>query len=127
MFNFLTFLSAIIFVVIDFFYLNIIKEYFKNQIETVQNTPIKINILGTLLCYIFLIFGLNYFIIQPKRSVYDAFFLGILIYGVYETTNYALFTKWSFLTVVMDTLWGGTLFAITTFIISQIRKLTGKK
>ena len=126
MFNFLAFLSAIIFVVIDFFYLNIIKEYFKNQIENVQNTPIKINILGTLLCYIFLIFGLNYFIIQPKRSVYDAFFLGILIYGVYETTNYALFTKWSFLTVIMDTLWGGTLFAVTTFIISQIRKLTGK-
>jgi uncharacterized membrane protein len=126
MFNFLAFLSAIIFVVIDFIYLNLIKNYFKNQIETVQNTPMKVNILGTLLCYIFLIFGLNYFIIQPKRSVYDAFFLGILIYGVYETTNYALFTKWSFLTVIVDTLWGGTLFASTTFIISQIRKLTGK-
>jgi uncharacterized membrane protein len=122
MFNFLTFLSAIIFVVIDFIYLNLIKNYFKNQIETVQNTPIKINILGTLLCYIFLIFGLNYFIIQPKRSVYDAFFLGIVIYGVYETTNYALFSKWSIFTVIMDTLWGGTLFALTTFIISQIRK-----
>jgi hypothetical protein len=79
------------------------------------------------LCYIFLIFALNYFIIQPKRSVNDAFFLGILIYGVYETTNYALFTKWSFLTVVIDTLWGGTLFALTTFIINQIRKLVGKK
>jgi uncharacterized membrane protein len=122
MFNFFTFLSAIIFVVIDFIYLNLIKNYFKNQIETVQNTPIKINILGTLLCYIFLIFGLNYFIIQPKRSVYDAFFLGIVIYGVYETTNYALFSKWSIFTVIMDTLWGGTLFALTTFIISQIRK-----
>lgn len=126
MFNFLAFLSAIIFVSIDFIYINLIKNYFKNQIENVQNSPMKVNILGGFLCYIFLIFALNYFIIQPKKSVYDAFFLGILIYGVYETTNYALFTKWSFLTVIIDTLWGGTLFASTTFIISQIRKLTGK-
>jgi hypothetical protein len=124
MFNFLTLLSAIIFVVIEFFYLNIIKQYFKNQIEKVQKTPLKVNILGTLLCYVFLIFGLNYFIIQPKRSVSDAFLLGIVIYGVYETTSYALLSNWSFLTVVMDTLWGGTLFAITTFIINQIRKFT---
>lgn len=124
MFNFLTLLSAIIFVIIDFFYLNIIKQYFKNQIEKVQKTPLKVNILGALLCYIFLIFGLNYFIIQPKRSVSDAFLLGILIYGVYETTSYALLSNWSFLTVIMDTLWGGTLFAITTFIINQIRKIT---
>jgi uncharacterized membrane protein len=122
MFNFLTLLSAIIFVIIDFFYLTIIKQYFKNQIEKVQKTPLKINILGTLLCYIFLIFGLNYFIIQPKRSVRDAFFLGIVIYGVYETTSYALLSNWSFLTVIMDTIWGGALFAITTFIITQIRK-----
>jgi uncharacterized membrane protein len=126
MFNFLLLLSAIIFVAIDFIYINLIKNYFKNQIEKVQNSPMKVNLFAAMLCYIFLIFALNYFIIQPKRSVNDAFFLGILIYGVYETTNYALFTKWSFLTVVIDTLWGGTLFALTAFIISKIRKLTGK-
>jgi len=122
MFNFLLLLSAIIFVAIDFIYINLIKNYFKNQIEKVQNSPMKVNLFAAMLCYIFLIFALNYFIIQPKRSVNDAFFLGILIYGVYETTNYALFTKWSFLTVVIDTLWGGTLFALTAFIISKIRK-----
>ena len=126
MFVFLSLLSAIIFVAIDFMYINLIKNYFKNQIEVVQKTPMKVNLFASMLCYIFLIFALNYFIIQPKKSVSDAFLLGILIYGVYETTNYALFTKWSFLTVVIDTLWGGTLFAATTFIISQIRKLTGK-
>jgi len=126
MFNFLLLLSAIIFVAIDFIYINLIKNYFKNQIEKVQNSPMKVNLFAAMLCYIFLIFALNYFIIQPKRSVNDAFFLGILIYGVYETTNYALFTKWSFLTVVIDTLWGGILFALTAFIISKIRKLTGK-
>jgi uncharacterized membrane protein len=113
-------ISAIIFVVLDSIYLNLIKDYFVKQINLVQNSPIKIDFLAILLCYIFLIFGINYFIIQPNRSIQDAFILGIIIYGVYETTNKALLTKWSWLTVIMDTLWGGILFALTTYIIKKI-------
>ena len=110
-------LSAIIFVVIDFIYLNLTSKYFSNQIKIIQGSPIKMNFLATLLCYIFLIFGINYFIIKPNRSVQDAFLLGLVIYGVYETTNMALFSKWSWLTVFIDTLWGGILFALTTYIV----------
>lgn len=113
-------ISAIIFVVIDSIYLNLIKDYFSNQIQIIQGTPIKINFLATLLCYIFLIFGINYFIVKPNRSIQDAFLLGIIIYGVFETTNKALFSKWSWFTVIIDTLWGGILFALTTFIIKKI-------
>jgi uncharacterized membrane protein len=111
------FVSAIIIVLTDSIYLNFIKKYFTNQIQLVQNSPLKVNYLAVLFCYIFIIFGFNYFIIQPKRSVLDAFLLGIVTYGIYETTNMALFTKWSWLTVFMDTLWGGILFAITRFIV----------
>ena len=113
-------ISAILFVVLDSIYLNLIKDYFVKQINLVQNSPIKLDFLAILLCYIFLIFGINYFIIQPNRSIQDAFILGIIIYGVYETTNKALLTKWSWLTVIMDTLWGGILFALTTYIIKKI-------
>jgi uncharacterized membrane protein len=123
MFNILFLISAILFVAIDYFYLNLIKKYFTNQVKIVQGSTLKVNLLGTALCYIFLIFGINYFIIGPKKSAYDAFLLGILIYGVYETTNYALFSKWSILTVIMDTLWGGVLFAVVTFIINKLRYL----
>ena len=121
MFNILFLISAILFVVIDFLYLNLIKNYFANQVKIVQGSPLKVNLLGTLLCYIFLIFGINYFIISSKKSAYDAFLLGLLIYGVYETTNYALFSKWSIFTVIMDTLWGGILFFIVTFLINKLR------
>lgn len=121
MFNILFLISAILFVVIDFVYLNLIKNYFTNQVKIVQGSPLKVNLLGVVLCYIFLIFGINYFIIRPKKSAYEAFLLGLLIYGVYETTNYALFSKWSILTVIMDTLWGGVLFALVTFIINKLR------
>ena len=121
MFDFTLLISAIVFVTIDFFYLNLMKSYFANQIKKIQNKTMTINVLGVLLCYIFLIFGINYFIIKPKRSVQDAFLLGLIIYGVYETTNLATFSDWSLFMVVMDTLWGGVLFALTTYIVSLVR------
>jgi uncharacterized membrane protein len=114
-------ISAITFLVLDFLYLNFIKDYFSNQIKLIQGSPIQMNYLATFLCYIFLIFGINYFIIGPNRSIKDAFLLGIVIYGVFETTSKALFAKWSWITVIIDTLWGGILFALTTYIIKLIR------
>jgi uncharacterized membrane protein len=99
------------------------KPYFQRQIQRIQGSSIEMNLVGALLCYTFLITGLYYFIIQPRKDVKEAFLLGIVIYGVYETTNYALFKKWSLLTVFIDTLWGGLLFAMTTYIVQLFRKI----
>ena len=118
MFNFTLLISAIIFIVLDSVYLNYMKGHFEKQIQAVQGSPLKINFMSAALCYLFLIIGLNYFIIKPKKSVHDAFLLGLVIYGVYETTNYAIFKKWSIVTLIIDTLWGATLFALTTYIVN---------
>ena len=123
MFDFTLLISAIVFVILDYFYLNLTKNYFENQVQLVQGSPLKLNYLGAILCYIFLIFGINYFIIKPKRSIQDAFLLGLVIYAVFETTNVALFSKWSWFTVLIDSLWGGTLFALTTYIVNIIRSI----
>jgi uncharacterized membrane protein len=123
MFDFTLLISAIVFVILDYFYLNLAKNYFENQVQLVQGSPLKLNYLGAILCYIFLIFGINYFIIKPKRSIQDAFLLGLIIYAVFETTNVALFSKWSWFTVLIDSLWGGTLFALTTYIVNIIRSI----
>lgn len=116
-------ISAIIFVLIDSIYLNLASNYFFNQIKIIQGSPIKMNFIAAIICYIFLIIGINYFIIKPNRSIQEAFLLGIIIYGVFETTNMALFSKWSWFTVILDTLWGGILFALTTYIVKRIFKL----
>jgi len=116
-------ISAIIFIAIDAVYLNMMKDYFEKQVQNVQGSALQINFVGAAICYVFLIIGINYFIIKPHKSVQEAFLLGLVIYGVYETTNYALLKKWSLLTVFMDTLWGGILFAITTYIVNMMRKI----
>ena len=121
MFDFLFLISAILIITIDYIYLNSIRDFFSRQIQDVQGSKMKLNYLGAALCYLFLITGINYFIIKPRKSVSDAFLLGIVIYGVYETTNYALFKNWSIWTVIIDTLWGGILFASTTYGVNLLR------
>jgi uncharacterized membrane protein len=116
-------LSAIIFVILDGLYLNFIKQYFNKQVKAIQGSDIQINIIATGITYVFLIFGLNYFIIQKNRSVKDAAILGLIIYATYEFTNLALFKKWSWLTVIIDTLWGTILFGLTTAIVYKITNL----
>jgi len=121
MFDFLMLLSAIIMISLDFVYLSVMKSYFMNQVKNVQGSALKLNYFGAAICYVFLVAGLNYFIIKPRKSVSDAFLLGLVIYGVYETTNYALFSNWSIVSVIIDTLWGGLLFASTAYIVEKMR------
>jgi len=116
-------LTAIVFVVLDGIYLNLIKGYFNNQVKSIQGTPIQFNLIYVAITYVFLIFGINYFIIKKNRPVKEAALLGLTIYGVYEFTNISLFKNWSILTALIDTAWGTTLFALTTAIVYAIMDL----
>ena len=111
-----------ILLVLDSFYIGSQYFYLNKVYSTIQNSPLKINWVGGLLCYLFLTFVLYYFILtkSSKNKVLDAFLLGICIYGVYETTNYATLKKWPIRMLIVDTLWGGVLFALTTIIYSRI-------
>ena len=115
----LTILGAIM-LVLDFSYLYLLKDFMIPVLKNIQKAEIKINIMSALACYIILVSGLYYFIIRKKASTKDAFLLGLLINGVYETTNYAFFKDWSPLLVILDTLWGGLLLSTTAFIYYKI-------
>ncbi len=107
-------LSGIVMLLLDGIYLSTFGDFFNKLVTSVQGSPIKFNIIGAIICYIFLIGGLNYFILTPRKSWQEAMLLGLVIYGVYETTNYAILKKWTLSAVVLDTCWGGILFALTT-------------
>jgi uncharacterized membrane protein len=116
--------SAVIFVLLDMVYLNVFKSFFMNIVQKVQKgSAVKFRLVGAVLCYAFLIFGLNYFILQTRSKTWkDAFLLGLVIYGVYETTNYALLQDWPLSAVILDTLWGGTLMALTTILTQAVQQ-----
>ena len=115
-----TLISAIVLIILDSTYIHLMTGYFKKQVKDVQGSPLELNFVGAALCYVFIIFGLNYFIIKNRKSVKDAFLLGIVIYAVFELTNLALFKNWHILSVLIDTLWGGILFGLTTGIVYKL-------
>ena len=108
-------LLAIIFVLVDAGFLYLMSNNFQNMIKKIQGSPLKMKIIPTIFCYIILISSLYYFIIYKKGSYLDAFLLGFFIYGVYETTNMAIFKDWSPSVGLIDLTWGGFLFLITTY------------
>ena len=115
------FLLPFIFVSIDAIFLFSMSSLFKKQIEGIQGSTLQLNLSAAVVTYIFLLLGLYYFILRVKASPNDAFVLGIVIYAVYEFTSMSLFTKWSLLNACIDTLWGGILFYLTTFLVYQLK------
>ena len=109
-------------VISGFFLLLLDGGYITSQWRTYQKVIEKIqgkglqwrSILPILACYTCLIGGLYYFILHEKRSIYDAFWFGIVIYGVYATTIYTMFEHYPAYLAIIDILWGGILMAITT-------------
>jgi uncharacterized membrane protein len=89
---------------------------FNKQIESIQKEPLTIDIVSTIISYIFIVFILYYFIIKENKSPKDAFILGLCTYGIYEFTNKSLLNNWSYEIAFMDTLWGGVLFSICTYL-----------
>ena len=114
-------LLPFIFVSIDAIFLYSMSSLFKKQIEGIQGSTLQLNIFAAAVTYVFLLLGLYYFILRVNAPPGDAFVLGIVVYAVYEFTSMSLFTKWSFVNACIDTLWGGILFYLTTFLVYQLK------
>jgi uncharacterized membrane protein len=135
------FVVAIIVLALDAVFLTLTKDLFARQVMLVQGTAMKVNIPSAAICYVLIVLGLYYFVlrhiivpnatssaasIQTMRigdGVRAAFFLGILVYGVYETTTLAILRNWSPMTAVIDTTWGGTLFALSAYLFYKYKAI----
>jgi len=106
--------ASILFLILDIVFLNLNERMFQNQIIAVQRVILQPNYLAIIATYLLLCFTLSYFIIRPHKDISEAFLLGLCVYGVFELTNKSIFKKWELKTVMMDTLWGGIVFALTT-------------
>jgi uncharacterized membrane protein len=112
-----------LFLLLDGIYFYINQQRFSNLIIDVQKSPVKPRYISVLLTYVLLVAIEYYFIIKQKKGLKDAFLLGAGIYGVYELTNYATLKDWSLYLVIMDTLWGGILFTLVTYLYNRFINL----
>ena len=102
---------------LDLFFLMLISKKISTIISKIQGSQLKLNVIYATIVYLFVCIQLYSFIIVPKASLQHAFLLGTSTYAIFEFTNMAIFKEWDYKMAIIDTLWGGILYSLTTYIL----------
>ena len=100
-------LIAVIILLVDLPWLILGSNTSSSMIKKIQGVPLKIRYIPTIIVYL----ALSYLVTLPNNTT-DAFLLGLSTFAVYDFTNYATLKNYSLQFALMDSLWGGILFAI---------------
>lgn len=118
LFNF--FIVLVVFLVLDLPMITFInKEMYKNLFDNINNgsyVDTSNMIIGAIVAYLLLAYGLYTFAIKNK-SIFNGALFGLVVYGVYNFTNLAVIAKYGLMQSVIDTTWGTILCSMITYIV----------
>ena len=108
---------AVVMLVLDFAWIyTVAGNAFSAVVENIQGSAMKVRPLGAVVAYAAMIILFSKFITKETSGL-DAFLLGFLAYAIFDGTNYALFDKYDMKTAVVDAVYGGSLFWLTSKIV----------
>jgi len=116
-------------VAIDLIWLQQLSQgIYQKVIKKINNTEESfLRIEGTV-AWIVMALGILYYVmpkITPESSQQEIFtegmYLGLLVYGVYNTTNYAFIKEWTLQISITDTIWGGIYFGLVSVIFNYLK------
>jgi len=111
--------TALVFLILDALMLTVVmKPLFTRHIGPLLADPIRLA--PAALFYLAYVAGLVYLVSLPAvRSgapvILPAIIIGLMAYGTYEFTSWAVMRDWHWQMVVTDTLWGATLTAFSAW------------
>lgn len=126
------FLIIIFILIMDFIWLMINSSNYNYLIEKVQKTSLSLNFYGAILSYLTLIFGLFFFSIPMIESrlkkdnllilcILYGGGLGLLMYGMFNSTNIGIFKNYDYKIGLLDTFWGFLIFTMSSYIFFLIK------
>jgi uncharacterized membrane protein len=115
-----------VFLAIDFFWLGIVmSKFYKDELGVlarISNGALTPVMWAAGIVYVLIPLGIVLFALPRvsaehvvSSALFWGFLYGIVLYGVYDMTNYALVSKWSLRMSIVDILWGGTINAVMTY------------
>jgi len=109
---------VILLLILDFLWITVFfGNTFSRMIEKVQGSVMQVNVFGMIIAYIILsMYAI--FIIPKTENIYEAFIAGFLTYAIYDSTNYATLKNWNPVIAIIDSIWGGILFAIIKYFVN---------
>ncbi len=122
----------IVVLILDIIWLTINKKTYNYQVTRVQNSKIQLNLVGALASYLCVIAILLFYVLpyahskvnnqnNLKTSLIYGGIPGLLIYGIYNFTNLAIFKNYDWQIGLLDTMWGFTLFTIATYLYLKLK------
>lgn len=115
-------LFSILIVAIDSIYLSHISVPFGKMIRDIQGKPMKMKMMPAVIVYLAMIATWYVFIYKELKrhsfteNIVRAALLGLFTYSIFDFTNMALIDGYRLDLAVIDSLWGATLYGITTAI-----------
>ena len=110
---------ALTMLILDTIYLSSFSNQHNSMMKTIQKSPLKMKPHYALVVYVLLIIGWKLLIDNKKNSVRNSVILGLVIYGVFDFTNLAIFDNYSLKLGLIDMLWGGILFGISAYVATK--------
>lgn len=128
-------ITIIVVLIADFIWLYLNRNNYNSLVKKVQGTTIQLNFIGGALSYLFIISGLFLFSIPMITNEYNknkkqSLFLlsimyggvlGLIIYGVFNTTNMAIFKNYDVSVAIMDTIWGFFIYTFAAYFLMTLK------
>lgn len=90
----------------------------RQMIATLQGKPMQIRWIAAAAVYALMVGAAWFFAVEPAASWKEAAgrgaLLGLVMYGLYDLTNYATLTAYPLWFALQDIAWGTTLFAVAS-------------
>lgn len=112
--------------IIDNIWIFVMNSFYNKHIRNIQNSDLHIKYLGAIIAYLLMILSIV-FVVKPllrkstdnkiTKSIKCGAIVGFIIYGIYNFTNYAIFTNYSLSLVIIDTLWGTFLYFLISLLL----------
>jgi uncharacterized membrane protein len=122
--------GAVAFMVLDGVWLGLLmKNFYREQLAPIvrlADGAIAPNWPSAFLVYIFLGTGIALFVIPraptvPLAAAYGALF-GLVVYGVYDFTNYSTLRQWPFVLALADLAWGAVASAACAAVVRMVAR-----
>jgi len=132
---FLNIFIIILILVFDFIWLIVNRNMYNTLVSNIQGSEIKLNFTGGIIAYTCIIISFFMFAFPLVRYEYEknnkkqslillslkyGGILGLVIYGIFNGTNIAIFTNYNYTIGLKDTLWGIFNYSIITYIYTKL-------
>jgi uncharacterized membrane protein len=118
---------AVIYFIVDMIWITLSSKFHKSALQSVQNKPLKINMISGTLYYIVIPFIISYVITVYTKTFSDALRLGailaVLMFATFELTNKTVFENYPYWYAGMDFVGGVSSIVLSLYIAMSLAKL----